>query len=364
MFDNFDDHLDLVLEARLGQSEIDRIEDVMSALRELHQLDFDIRTFDARMQILELHTRNLRASGRTQEELEIARQEEERRAELRRLEAEKAAKDARFRTKYVELLKTLAQRLPRYTVYEGAGTEFKFLQPNGAITSLLPHQISKCAEYRKPALDFIEALRKLHRLGAYQGVADRVQDIRDFGFNIFSTLLATTFSAFRTRYSKIHKVLLSYDGPMIHMNDEHKFKAVNSGSWGEITIKNIYVPGEVMIQLLPAQRPQQTTRNYQAEGDPKSEIKIEHVGLEHIGNIIDTIDAVYYCLNKIGYIYDIYCMGQGAVEYHVRAWKSVVSAGLSQDVPAEFTIPYTEAYDTHRLSRLIFNRVKELRIRQ
>lgn len=314
---NLQTKLDLILEAPLDSALMTRVDDIISRLQQFKEMDFgpngkgfnglDIQHMDHWLYEISRNVTNIQYKGKTKEQLD----KEAKEAESSRILQQRRNKVA---AKLKSIVIQFAEQFPRHISVLNDG--FKLVQPNGDYIDV---------SYDAPTdffIKVIEAFRQLYRSGAYKEAEKRVQDIRDFGFNISSKLVSTLYSSFRTRYAIISEVLLTYEGPMVVEN---------------ATIENVFIPGKCNIKLY-------SSRSYN-----HPTIKVNNTTLEHIGEIIDTIDTIIYYTDNIGQLEDIQCMGQNVVEYQISSFDQQIRT---------VSIPSTMADNKEELRRHLFNLAK------
>jgi hypothetical protein len=234
-------------------------------------------------------------------------------AAVQRTDNEKRRKDSFKKQK--SIIEQFAEQYPR--LINSKTNDFDLVQPNGDFL-----------EFKYPVktdsfVSLINAFRQLYKSGAYKTAAENVEKLRDYGLNISSKILSTLFSSFRTRYSVISDVILSYDGPMVVGDEARGFK-----------IANKYVPGRCHV------------KGINIRGSYGDTLDVENVSLDHIGEIIDTIDMLIRAINNVAVIKEIRCMGDDVIEYEVTTDKISV------------TIPSSQINTVDVTARLLFDTIK------
>lgn len=317
--------LDLILEAPLAPELMAKVDDIIGKLQQLKEIDFgpsgkgfnglDNQHMNHWLYEISSNITNIRYKGKTKEQIDKETKEAERSRILRQRQNKIAAK-------VKSIVAQFAEQFPRHISVLTDG--FKLVQPNGDYDDI-SYSISPDNFIR-----VIEAFRELYRSGAYKEAEKRVQDIRDFGFNISSKLVSTLYSSFRTRYSIVSEVLLTYEGPMVVYKEPTPGQPVTD--FEGATVESVFIPGKCNIKL------------------PNSYFQVDNTTLDHIGEIIDTIDIMVYTTNSIGKLEDIQCMGQNVVEYQISNF-----AGQGRTV----SIPSTMADNKDELRRHLFKLAKK-----
>lgn len=296
------DKLNLIMEAPLNSELSARLDTIIQKLQSLKDYDYGpsgdgYNSFGGNNLSELLHKIDYSASsfgryGKSQQQLEKEAENE------RALQAKKSARD-KLSSKFVSIVRQFADQFPRYVTAQSKAIQF--VQPNGQLVQIPYDQLDQYS-----FVDLIVAFRQLYNSGALSEADSRVQQIRDFGFNISSKIMSTEFSSFRTRYSVLSDVILSYSGPMV-VNEDGKPLPLSGTKYSlyDYKVENVDVAGSCNIDI--SLSPSRSTK-----------ITIENNKLEHLGEIIDTIDIVAHTLQDIGYIDDIQCMGDDIVEYVLR----------------------------------------------
>ena len=302
------DKLNMIMEAPLNSELSARLDAIIQKLQSLKDYDYGpsgngYNSFGGN-NLSEL-LRNIDSSasgfvryGKSQQQLEKEAENE------RVLQTKKSARD-KLSSKFVSIVRQFADQFPRYVTAQSK--EIQFVQPNGQLVQIPYEQLDQYS-----FVDLIVAFRKLYNSGALNEADSRVQQIRDFGFNISSKIVSTEFSSFRTRYSILSDVILSYSGPMVVNEDGTPLPLSGTKYWeigfapDEAKVANVDVAGSCNIQI-------------SLSSSNSTKITIENNKLEHLGEIIDTIDIVAHTLQDgLGNINDIQCMGDDIVEYVIR----------------------------------------------
>jgi len=344
---SLEDKLNTLMEAPLAPQLVSKIDSIIAKLEQLREYDYDDlgMGYGGRKYMLNnWHDLSgaldeiLRASneikqfGRSQEEIQAIAQREREQQALNQVRA-------KHRSKLQSIVLQFSEQFPRHIAALKDG--IKFIQPSGE-----EYEIDWSSLTTEGFIKLILAFRKLYRSGAYKVAEERVQQIRDFGFNISSKLVSTQYSSFRTRFCVISDVSLSYRGPYVKEVSRNDFEVVND-----------YIPGSCRIKA--------------ADTSILVAHEIRNTTLNHIGEIIDTFDTVYLACsgdkdsggirrNNLATINSIQCMGQNVVQY-------VLNAGLPQDRTEnrfDIEISSNEIDNPVKLKRDIYERVRSKRKEQ
>ncbi len=302
--------LQILNEAPLSPERVRLVDEIIAKLETMKTMDFGPTgeagksAFVNALQAAHYKVRYAAQYGKTAERLQAIENSQIAQAERLKERRVYAAKTKR-------IVEQFAEQYPRLITV--SKDTFSMVQPNGANLTL---------SYSLDREDFVNvmyAFRKLYRKGVYEEVQQKVQEIRDFGFNISSKQLSTEYSSFRTRYTVLSSLVLSYQGPMVSPKGE---------------ILDMNVPGSCKIQF------------FDSTIGPSNEFyDIQNVKIGHLGEIIDTIDVVCHVLYNLGRIKSIECMGEDVVDY-------VVQINNRKSV----TISSSEITNTKDLGRLIYQR--------
>ena len=349
MRDCLGDKLGLILEAPLQQELMDKLDELIARLQEIKSYDFGsqglgFHPFDRQhisnyLYDISVGVTNLKYKGKSQDQLD---------KDAKELEASKILSQRRNKvsSKFKSIVTQFAEQFPRHIAV--LSDEFKFVQPNGSYETI---NWGTLASHPEIFIQLIEAFRALYRSGAYAEAEKRVQLIRDYGFNISSKLVSTEYSSFRTRYSLISDIILSYEGPMVVIEGEEdtsltqKLRSQPTGpNIPTIIVKDMYKPGECYVKI--------------AHNDKV--IHVDNVTLEHLGEIIDTIDTIIYHTHNIGKISDIQCMGTNVVEYQISAdLHGKQPYGNNRPQIKHRNIPSTMADNPEELKKFVFQQMKQ-----
>jgi len=308
--------LDNIQEAKLTPERIALVDQLISKLERLKEMDFGPggdagkSHFISRVYEESVKINYAMQYGKSDEDLARIQA-----AAVQRTDNEKRRKDSFKKQK--SIIEQFAEQYPR--LINSKTNDFDLVQPNGDFL-----------EFKYPVktdsfVSLINAFRQLYKSGAYKTAAENVEKLRDYGLNISSKILSTLFSSFRTRYSVISDVILSYDGPMVVGDEARGFK-----------IANKYVPGRCHVKGI----------NIQQSNASGGTLNLENVTLDHIGEIIDTIDTLIRAINNVAVIKEIRCMGDDVIEYEVTTDKISV------------TIPSSQINTVHGTARLLFDTIK------
>jgi hypothetical protein len=342
MRDSLGDKLGLILEAPLQQELMDKIDELIARLQEIKNYDFGsqglgFHSFDRQhisnyLYDISVGVTNLKYKGKSQDQLD---------KDAKELEASRILSQRRSKvsSKFKSIVTQFAEQFPRHIAI--LSDEFKFVQPNGSYETISWGGLTSHPEI---FIQLIEAFRTLYRSGAYAEAEKRVQQIRDYGFNISSKLVSTEYSSFRTRYSLISDIILSYEGPMVVIEGDEdtnitkKMSSIHEASIPTIIVKDVYKPGECNVRVAHTLKV----------------IHVDNITLEHLGEIIDTIDMVIHHTHNLGELSDIQCMGSDVVEYQLS---KLYGKNLLQRT--NINIPSTMADNPEELKKFLFKQMKQ-----
>lgn len=340
---SLEDRLNTLMEAPLAPQLVSKIDSIINKLEQLREYDYDYlglgyggrkymlnnwHNLSGALDEILRASNEIRQFGRSQEEIqEIAQRQREQQA-LNQVRA-------KHRSKLQSIVLQFSEQFPRHIAALKDG--IKFIQPSGE-----EYEIDWSSLTTEGFIKLILAFRKLYRSGAYKVAEERVQQIRDFGFNISSKLVSTQYSSFRTRFCVISDVFLSYRGPFVEEVSRNDFEVVND-----------YIPGSCSIKA--------------ADTSILKAYEIQNTTLNHIGEIIDTFDTVFLACsgdkdgsNNLATIDSIQCMGQNVVQY-------VLNAGLPQDRTKnrfDIEISSDEIDNPVKLKHDIYERIRSKRKEQ
>jgi len=339
----FEHQLNLILEAQFSDEEKRMLDDIIDQLEDYREADFGtlpggVCAGSHYLQKMRYALDSLRNYGRTATQIEADR----RRQQESDLEA------ARYRSsidKIKELCKRVETRFPRF--FQALTDRFQFVQPNGKLVSY---------EYEKAITsETLAGLVRFFRRPEYQELAAKVQELRDFGFNIFGKLLNTDGGKFRTRYSYITGVTLAYDGPWLRLERP----ATGSMTRPRVAkIKEVEEAGGADIHIACLGE-----KDYSYSGiQPQiQKIEVENVTLDHIGEIIDTVDVVAHATQGIALVTDIHLMGNDVVEYVIEVAKKQGGSSAPHGGARSFNIPSSEIRGVRDVLKKIYEHARGYR---
>jgi hypothetical protein len=344
--------INAIMEAPLNQARIAKLDQLIQQLQTAKELDYGINGIgytnhiDDYLNTITTAIGILHTTGKNTQQLDKEQQIRNKHQEL-----------TQIHNKTIKKIKTIAeqfaQQFPRHIV--ALTDHIKIIQPNGdyleynipAPQIIQHHQtdyldkITKTyQERRKNKLqeftELILAFRQLYNTGAYKEAEERVQHLRDYGFNISSKLVSTKFATFRTRYAIISDILISYEGPIVKATNTRTENEQHTNTKYEI--KNTKIPGECTIAYTSRPTPQH--------------IKVQNTTLDHLGEIIDTIDTIVHHIYPIGKIDEIMCLGDNIVEYTIAPY-------IAKN-HKKITLPSTLADNKEQLHRTIYQQLQNI----
>lgn len=323
-----------------------QIDEIIAKLQQM-KVDEYADDSDAKFLIANMLRNVEEETGRYDREMAFreTRKQEAEREQQRKLKTEQEArKKQEIHDQKEQVVAKIKAKFPRY--FDVTTDDYKILQPNGELFYLAkPSNGGFVAGYSEDAVlanrKAAARLLNLFRMPQYKQVAAKVQDLRDYGFNISSTILNTDGATFRTRFAVITNVVLDYKGPFLVANDVARRN-------GDIPF-NVYnreIPGRASIEMYTM-----------SKSRPRHEIKVENVSIGHIGEIIDTIDTVILCtsLPIPMYVDDIELMGKDVVQY-IFSFYNRLYGGIN--VP-NLRISSDTIDDYRELSKIIYKHYAE-----
>lgn len=306
--------LDNIQEAKLTPERIALVDQLIRKLERMKEMDFGPGGDAGKSHFI---SRVYEASSKIDYAMEYGKSEEDI-VRIQAVKQQQSDNEKRRRESFKKqksIIEQFAEQYPR--LINSKTNDFDLVQPNGDFL-----------EFKYPVatdsfVSLINAFRQLYKSGAYNTAAENVEKLRDYGLNISSKILSTLFSSFRTRYSVISDVILSYDGPMV-VDEGRGFKVANK-----------YVPGRCRV------------KGINIRGSYGDTLDVENVSLDHIGEIIDTIDMLIRAINNVAVIKEIRCMGDDVIEYEVTT-----------DNKISATIPSSQINTVHGTAKLLFDTIK------
>lgn len=337
---NISQQFDILLEAALDDVAKARIDTILRELPKYRDADFGLLPgghnagthYIGKMSDI---LSNIRHYGKTAED--IAKQQEQAKQFEQQSKDTKAANTA-IMQKYA----IIQQKYPKFLkCYEDS---IAFTQPNGRVNELHVSSVPQ-------NLAIWPALFKLPQ---YDELVRTAQELRDFGFNFGAGLINTSSAKFRTKYSLISDVVFNYQGPMLVPFAGYTEFFNGQGRYASqyvAEVRNMTVPGEATVKV--------ATYDMTADHDQYlvQTIKLTNVTLDHIGEIIDTIDIISHATHGTARIKDIQLMGTQVVEYVIIV-KTQYGYGTTN---SKFSVPSSKISSMQETTKLIYDEVRRLR---
>tara|TARA_R110000751_G_scaffold45637_2_gene103395 strand:- start:409 stop:2853 length:2445 start_codon:yes stop_codon:yes gene_type:complete len=314
----FENYLDTILESFLDDRRKRSIDDIIQTLGQMRDADFKdlpggVHAGHHYIDSLLQTSRSLRFYGQTAEDIE---QIESKRQYDREQELGRAA----IKKIQITACSEVEKQFPRFCRCLDKG--FQFVQPNGQLEMidygnicppiLKPHGEDGPLETTGVSNDALVKLTKFFGSERYKQLASKVKSLRDFGFNVSGVLLNTDGAKFRTRYSQITKVILRYDGPYFEKTSANE----------EAQIKHLSTSGQAVVKTVPTLAfgegdlvPALDLATERSQRQPQH--NLTNVTLDHIGEIVDTIDMAIRGIAGNAIISEIQLMGTEVVEYQI-----------------------------------------------
>lgn len=199
---------------------------------------------------------------------------------------------------------------------------FAVVEPSG-VRKDLRVLVGEESEHEENVRKTLSKCIRLFRHPDYKKLESKVQQLRDFGFNVTGKLLNTDGGTFRTRYALITNVILAYKGVGINSN---------------LDIGNVDDEGSAIL------------RTTQRGGTGHALVGVQ---TGHIGEIIDTIDILLHVLHSLPlYLNDIDLIGREVVEYRL----GTVTRGIRH--ASDILIQSVDIKDVTQLTKLLYEKLR------
>lgn len=203
---------------------------------------------------------------------------------------------------------------------------FAIVEPSG-VRKDLRVRVGEKSAFEEGVRSALSKCIRLFRHPDYNQLESKVQQLRDFGFNVTGKLLNTDGGTFRTRYAVITNVTLAYSGVGIRSDNDglHIVKAEEEGS---AIVKTVF---------------------------SKTGLTLDGVQIGHIGEIIDTIDIMLHVLHTIPLrLQSIDLIGREVVEYRLEV-------DPSHGRRPGFTVQSVDIKSVPQLTKLLYEKKQQSR---